>query len=197
MATGYKIGDGRDLSDIFSPGDSGITTGYKTADGVDVGRQFMGGATDVVTGYKTADGKDLGSILGNDPWIAQGYTKCTMTVGTITETSYDAWEYVVYTYKYGATLKNKNGGYSYGSMSPKYTFCASADISQNPDTSDTYSLYGRFGYSSGSYVRSAVVNGIAYSLDRTGKASGSALKAVYDYLKAANKTSVTIYLRAS
>lgn len=122
MATGYKISDGRDLSDIFSAGDSGIETGYKTADGVDVGRQFMAGTTDVVTGYKTAGGKDLGAILGNDPWIAQGYTKCVMTVGMITQISQDAWEWNVYTYSYGAILKNNNGGYSCGSMSPKYAF---------------------------------------------------------------------------
>jgi hypothetical protein len=63
MSTGYKIADGRDLSDIFQSGSTSITTYYETADGTDLGQLFMGGNSGYITNYETADGTDLGQIF--------------------------------------------------------------------------------------------------------------------------------------
>lgn len=75
MATGFKLSDGRDLSDIFTAGDAGITVGFQTSNGTDLGRQFMGGSTGVVTGFRDPSGIDLGSRFGNGPSAASGWTK--------------------------------------------------------------------------------------------------------------------------
>lgn len=193
MATGFKLADGRDLSDIFTAGDAGLTVGYRTPNGVDLGRQFMGGSTGVVTGYKDYSGIDLGSRFGNDPWIAQGYTPCTMLVGSYSyledggDESSPSW--TVYQYGFFYNLE-WHGAMSDNSLigTNRYKSCIYAEC---------YGLSGNnfrvYAMSSGSKKTSVVINGVAYPIN-SGVVYSNA-KATYNYLKAHVGQNITIYLK--
>lgn len=64
MATGFKIPDGRDLSDIFGSGSRGSAVGFQTSNGTDLGYQFASGSTGITTGMQNPAGIDLGSLFG-------------------------------------------------------------------------------------------------------------------------------------
>ena len=64
MATGFKIPDGRDLSDIFGSGSRGSAVGFQTSNGTDLGYQFASGSTGIITGMQNSAGIDLGSLFG-------------------------------------------------------------------------------------------------------------------------------------
>ena len=64
MATGFKIPDGRDLSDIFGSGSRGSAVGFQTSNGTDLGYQFASGSTGITTGMQNSAGIDLGSLFG-------------------------------------------------------------------------------------------------------------------------------------
>lgn len=94
MATGFKLSDGRDLSDIFTAGDAGITVGFQTSNGTDLGRQFMGGSTGVVTGFRDPSGIDLGSRFGSSPDGTTGWRK----ISGVPEILISVNNYVWYTF---------------------------------------------------------------------------------------------------
>lgn len=193
MATGFQIPDGRDLSDIFSAGDAGLTTGFQTSNGIDVGRQFMGGSTGIATGFQDPSGIDLGSRFGNDPWVSQGYTPVTMLVG-----------YWTYQLGNGSSLSPYYTAYKYGFGYRKEWHGSFSDLSLlGANTSNSY-LYAA-SYSSrisgkslhigsdGSKRTSAVINGAVFSIGDTH--SGSDAEAIYDYFVANVNRNITIYLK--
>ena len=196
MATGFKLADGRDLSDIFTAGDAGLTVGYQTPNGVDLGRQFMGGSTGIVTGYRDYSGIDLGSRFGNDPWVAQGYTPCTMLVGSYTYTedggdeSSAAWTVYQYGFFYDRYKREWFGAMSDNSLigTDRYKSMVEAEL---------YGLDGKnfrfFAMSNGSKKTSVVINGIAYPINRGVVYSNA--KAAYNYLNAHAGQNITIYLK--
>jgi hypothetical protein len=53
MPTGYRIADGRDLSELFEPGNAGIVTGYRDPAGVDLGSLFLPIASGRPLGFGT------------------------------------------------------------------------------------------------------------------------------------------------
>ena len=194
MATGFKLADGRDLSDIFTAGDAGLTVGYQTPNGVDLGRQFMGGSTGIVTGYKDYSGIDLGSRFGNDPWIAQGYTPCTMLVGSYSyrddggddSSTYETVLQYGFFYNYGW-----HGAMSDNSLigTSKYSSWIEADCRYG----GSYRGFYVNASSDGSKRTSVVINGVAYPIDRTHVVSNA--KATYNYLEAHDGQNITIYLK--
>lgn len=193
MATGFKLADGRDLSDIFMAGDAGLTVGYLTQNGVDLGRQFMGGSTGIVTGYKDYSGVDLGSRFGNDPWIAQGYTPCTMLVGSFSYRDDDGAESPTYwtVYQYGFFYnKGWHGALSDNSLigTDRYNSRVEADCSG--PRGNNFIIDAR---SRGSKKTSVVINGVAYPINKGVGYSNA--KAVYNYLKAHAGQNITIYLK--
>ena len=192
MATGFKLADGRDLSDIFTAGDAGLTVGFQTQNGVDLGRQFMGGSTGVVTGYKDYSGIDLGSRFGNDPWIAQGYTPCTMTVGSNSYQDDDGADNPTYwtVYQYGFFYNAR----WYGAMSDNSLIGTNRYKSWvEADHDDGNGRFFVTASSDGSKKTSVVINGIVYPIK--GGSVYSNGKAAYDYLKAHAGQNITIYLK--
>ena len=198
MATGFKLADGRDLSDIFIAGDAGLTVGFLTPNGVDLGRQFMGGSTGIVTGYKDYSGIDLGSRFGNDPWIAQGYTPCTMLVGSSSFLANDGAEPPTYWtgYRYGFFHDLFGGGREwYGALSDnsligtdRYNSCIEAEYSDR--NGNHFFVYAA---SRGSKRTSVVINGVSYPINKGGVSSNA--EAAYNYLKAHAGQNITIYLK--
>ena len=174
-------------------GDAGLTVGYQTPNGVDLGRQFMGGSTGVVTGYKDYSGIDLGSRFGNDPWVAQGYTPCTMLVGSYIylEDGGDESSEAREVFQFGFFYNNEwHGAMSDNSLigTNKYKSCVEAE---------RYGLGGKNfrvdARSKGSKQTSVVINGVAYPINRGVVYSNA--KAAYDYLKAHDGQNITIYLK--
>ena len=194
MATGFKLADGRDLSDIFIAGDAGLTVGYLTPNGVDLGRQFMGGSTGIVTGYKDYSGIDLGSRFGNDPWIAQGYTPCTMLVGSYSYRGDDGDDSSTYetVLKYGFFYNN---GW-HGAMSDNSligTNSSKSFVEAELRYSSSHRGFFVNASSNGSKRTSVVINGFAYPIGRILIASNA--EATYNYLKAHDGQNITIYLK--
>lgn len=195
MATGFKLADGRDLSDIFTAGDAGLTVGFQASNGTDLGRQFMGGSTGVVTGYNDPSGIDLGSRFGNDPWIAQGYTPCTMLVGyTVGSSSGGTDGDSSTTHYYLLGFFNYMGQW-YGAISD------TSLIGTRPINSELRATYEVSPYSDdykflfasrGSKQTSVVINGLSYS---HGLTYGEQAKKTFDYLKNHVGQNITIYLK--
>ena len=191
MATGFKLSDGRDLSDIFSAGDAGLTVGFQTSNGADLGRQFMGGSTGVVTGYKDYAGIDLGSRFGNDPWIAQGYTPCTMLVGSLDSSKTSGGESggdTTYFYERGFFRHRTKW---YGALSDSSLIgtdnrksCLRAFYSSNGVYSFTF-------YSTGSKKTSVVIGGVVLGYGYTNNSS----EPVWNYLNNHAGQNITIYLK--
>lgn len=185
MATGFKLADGRDLSDIFSAGDAGLTVGFQTSNGTDLGRQFMGGSTGVVTGYKDPSGIDLGSRFGNDPWIAQGYAKYSVTVGSYRQTSSGG----THTYYYGAYRPKSLTIYRCGASSPN-------GLSFYVLTNDSSLGGGRkhlHCYLPNNANASAVAfNGSAYTLNSSGAITNAD---AFSAVKNAEGTTITVYVK--
>lgn len=189
MATGFKLPDGRDLSDIFTVGDAGINTNYLTSNGTDVGRQFMAGSTGITTGFKNPAGVDLGFLLGytNDPWIAEGYTKATLTIGVcswttgadgaVTNTEYGY--FYISNRRYGAisdtSLIGLNDSYKGGQIYARLN-------------SNGYSFYA---YSVGTKKTSVVVNNTVFNMGQY----YSRQSAIYDYFDKHKSETITIYLK--
>ena len=194
MATGFKLADGRDLSDIFTAGDAGLTVGYQTPNGVDLGHQFMGGSTGIVTGYKDYAGIDLGSRFGNDPWIAQGYTPCTMSVGSYSyrDDSGDDSSTEETVSQYGFFYNN---GW-HGAMSDNSligTNISKSFIEAELRYSNSYRGFFVNAGSNGSKRTSVVINGFSYPIGGLLMTSNS--EATYNYLKAHDGQNITIYLK--
>jgi hypothetical protein len=105
VATGYKIDDGRDLFDLFEPGDAGIVTGYRDAAGVDLGAQFLpiaqGGPLGRNTGYRAVTtAADFAALFA-----AKGSAK-TVWIGGTLKVGRDVSGQV---YGYGSGISNPAG----------------------------------------------------------------------------------------
>lgn len=199
MATNYQIPDGRDLADIFTAGDAGIYTGFAVngnGDDLsnDVGRRFTSGSTGITTGYRNAAGIDLGSLFGNDPWISQGYTKCTMVVG------YREWRSTAgkTTYYYKGYGWFYGGNTWYGAISNTGPLGTDTSMSKlfarwtRKGTTGTIS-YPVFISSTGSATTSAVINGVVVPIKNGYGQSG--FDSVYSYLVNSVGQTITIYLK--
>lgn len=197
MATGFKLSDGRDLSDIFTAGDAGLTVGFKTSNDVDLGRQFMGGSTGVVTGFMDPSGIDLGSRFGNDPWVAQGYTPCTMLVGSHSYQDNDGRDSPTYwtVYEYGVSYGRTGVATKFGAMSD--TSLIGTSFGKSRIFAHYYYRYGNQYYlyfaSNGSKQTSVVINGMVFTPGTNSNNANCA--AAYNYLKAHAGQNITIYLK--
>lgn len=191
MATGYKLADGRDFSDVFTAGDAGLVTGYCTSGGTDVGRQFMSGSSGIVTGYKNPAGIDLGSLLGYDEYLSQGYELCYITVASRTE-YVNSGDDGYYRYSYGAEMDYSGSAYQYGSASPSGYYV----YGWWPDN-NTGIHYVECGKQTGKKLVGAtaiVFNGTAWLIRSAGTVYGNA-NGEYSQLAALVGQTVPVYMK--
>lgn len=184
MTTGFRNSAGNDISTLFSSGDAGIETGFQTSNGVDIGHQFIAGSIGSDTGFKNFGGTDLGNLFGNDPWVAQGYTKATMLVGAATLDS-------------GSTVRgfSRENGEWIGALSDNSLIGTDATNSRlrsvEVKNGSGMKIHSFNFHSVGSKRTAVVINGVVFN---TGIIlNGTA--ATYDYLNAHVGQNITIYLK--
>jgi len=104
-STGYLVG-GVDISNMFQPGNSGITTGYKIKGGADLGTLFAayttGGTKSILTGYNVTGKGDLNSI----------FAPVSVIPFTTTNLYYNLNSTPIYTYNDGAYDSYNSNGYT-------------------------------------------------------------------------------------
>lgn len=159
MATGFKIPDGRDLSDIFGSGSRGSAVGFQTSNGTDLGYQFASGSTGIITGMQNSAGIDLGSLFG-PPAPPAPYT---MTIGrVVTRTDDDEWDYIMgfrSDHRLGQTFGKMNYVPSWEGCPLAGLWCEFSEISNpyNPARDTSLALQGVCG------INTITVNGAAMS----------------------------------